>query len=150
MTTITLAKALKLKAKLAGDLNSAYYAVSKNNSIIVGNKRHIDINATLAEMAEVKKKLIELKLAITVGNEKIMRSLIELSELKDTLGKISSINTTEGKHREYGDSFSEFEVVLTQGFINETAKALKTQIEELQDSIDSYNHSTMITVPFEI
>jgi hypothetical protein len=148
---IKLAKALKLKNKLAGELAKIKGKVREHNSYPAENKPNYDAGELWEEYTAKSDELIDLKQRIAGANVAIYSKIYRISELKDRLGQLRRLPTKEGTHKELDWSGGErtyinkeYHAVFSDVDVDEMSVDLENEIERLQDEIDEYNHSTMI------
>jgi hypothetical protein len=153
--SITLARALKLKNKLAGEIKDLKNKIMSKNVILVGKNTDLeiavnkyDVHKMYVELNDKKNKLVNLKIIINDANREIIHNIFTISELKDTLKFISSLDTREGLiSRGYVES--EAQMYFSQIDDNERdliKKKLQNQIDVIQEEIDQHNHNTKIDV----
>lgn len=150
---ITLAKALKLKARLAAQLSHQQNLVQTHNSRVSTKDPTINVNEKMALIDRIVSNLIDLKVAINAGNAGIQKDIYILGELKSRKSFISGIQTTHGKQFVGGYSNKievEYIAQMQETETTKLAEQLQVQIDETQDRIDEYNARTRINVSDEI
>lgn len=149
-TQVSLAKALKIKSRLAGRLSKVTADIVTNNSILVENKDQawrVGIEKSMNTKCKIVDALIELKTALYKGNLGIQESLFILGEKKSEIDFYNMLPTREGKERHsYQNTEVSWDCVITKEQVDERVKVLEAEIDSLQDVIDSYNHTTKITL----
>ena len=144
---ITLAKALKLKNILVRELNSLISRLLTNNSYLKNNAPKYNVIDVVSEIAAKRQELVNLKVAIQVANVGIVEKLILLGELKNYAANLNSLQTQEGEVTSYHQNQNNFfECVINQVSKDEMVKVVQTQIDNLQDDIDTFNATTKITI----
>ena len=144
---ITLAKALKLKNILVRELNSLNSRLLTNNSYLKNNAPKYNVIDVVSEIAAKRQELVNLKVAIQVANVGIVEKLILLGELKNYAANLNSLQTQEGEVTSYHQNQNNFfECVINQVSKDEMVKVVQTQIDNLQDDIDTFNATTKITI----
>ena len=144
---ITLAKALKLKNILVRELNSLNSRLLTNNSYLKNNAPKYNVIDVGSEIAAKRQELVNLKVAIQVANVGIVEKLILLGELKNYAANLNSLQTQEGEVTSYHQNQNNFfECVINQVSKDEMVKVVQTQIDNLQDDIDTFNATTKITI----
>lgn len=143
---ISLAKLMKLKSRLAGRLAAVQLEITTYNSIVEGteapNTRELYLTFDLMSQAIVK-----LKLALDEGNRGQQRErILTLAEKKGKLTFIRGLNTRHGEQRGYSENVIKYVATIRKTEVDETARTLECQIDELQDQIDGYNASRTVTV----
>lgn len=152
MSKITLAKALKEKNKLVHEMKKTLQRVHSSNSFIKENKENViyDAKNELQKYFDLKEKLITLKDKINVANMPIQSIIYSLSEYKDIISNIQSISTNKGIL--YGGRYSdvegkiEYDSFVSKQEIDEFVELYEKKIEDLQEKVDQFNHSTYIEI----
>lgn len=144
---ISLAKALKLKNRLAGRLAAANRDVAEYNSVLVAQKDNFSVEKALKLHSELISALVELKTSIYKGNVSIQRELYLLSETKSEIQLYSSLNTRDGVEKHgYANSDVEYFAFLKKQDVDDKVKKLEAEVDRLQDVVDEYNHTCKIEV----
>ena len=91
--------------------------------------------------------MIVLKTQIHKANLPVYDKIFELSELKNQVKHLRSLNCTSGKVS--GGRWGEGEPVMKHAEINvvekdKIVKNLEARIETIQDELDQWNHNTLI------
>lgn len=149
MAQISLAKALKVKNSLAGEVArlKARFASSNRFPKEDEQKAKAKAAAVWQEFIDKKEKLAELKGKIAVANIGIYPFLAEMEEAKDFLGYFQTVQTNRDPQIiSYSPVLvqKEFEVFLDEDAVESKVKEVQALIETLQDKIDAYNHITKI------
>ena len=71
-------------------------------------------------------------------------NILRLSELKSKIVFLQGINTTEGKVSNYEEKDVEYSVVYDKLFVREQIELCEQKIDEIQDELDKFNHTTII------
>lgn len=145
---MNIAKALKVKNRLAGEVSRLQDIFRRENSRRNDNISTIDRPKAYEAVLEAFEKLVKLKGAINEATAKIAPKLAELSEYKLFLSYISSVPTREGPEIEqcYGSTPIQYEwnSYLNRAEIDKKVEHYQNKINELQDEIDEYNAKTKI------
>ena len=147
--TMSIARALKEKNRIAGRMNLVRNRIANNNSCETTSKRQFDIDELFKESRNLEENLIIVKAAIAKANIGIVDKINKLAELKAEISWLNNINTREGKFTEhsYGNQITrEFTVVISAGNVVQETEILQKECEDLQDEIDTYNASHYIEV----
>lgn len=149
-TTITLAKALKLKNRLAGRIAKLTQTVQAYNSV-QEKAEAIDVRAAYVERAELVRRLIDLKLAIARANAPIQGEIFTLAELKAEITLLAGLNTKHGTVVEGYPTAGAVTYVaqFRKGEVDALTADLETRIDALQDRLDAFNTATTIVVERE-
>lgn len=144
---ITLAKALKLKNRVAGKIAKVTQTVQLYNST-QQTAEQIDVRAAYTERADLVRRLTELKFAIARANTAIQRDIFELAELKAEIALLASLNTKHGTVLEGYPTAGQVTYVaqFRKTEVDSLTNALETRIDALQDKLDTFNAQTLIAV----
>ena len=145
-TKVSLAKALKLKNRVAGKISKLNQTIQAYNST-QQTAEQIDVRAAYGERAELVRQLTDLTFAIASANTTIQRDIFELAELKAEVALLASLNT---KHGTVVEGYQTAQVTYVAQFrksdVDRMNEALETRIDALQDKLDTFNAQTMISV----
>lgn len=150
LVEISLAKALKLKNRLAGRLNNINSELQQSNSALQEQSVHPSFKNFESNM-QLRRTLVnailDVKNALYKANSGIQRVLNEMSELKDEISFLRGLPTNEGvfKHG-YQNTDTVYVCNLNREEVNKRIRALEAKIDSYQDSVDNYNHATKIAV----
>lgn len=137
---MNISKALKQKTRLVKEINQKWEIVTKQNSIIIGNKRNFDVSLILKEIFELTNQLISLKEKIHLANAPVYSKIFRMSELKNMLKLIKSIDTKEGTvDSRYGQNTNIYEVQISDFEKNKMIEEVNKEIDQLQDELDYFN-----------
>jgi hypothetical protein len=145
-TDISLAKALKVKNRLAGRLARLDADLKKYNCTLEGSDRP-DVPALYEARRALVDRLIELKAGISAANGPIQRAIYELAEAKALLKLLGELNTTHGKVvQPYQTAEAVYVAQLRQADVEREVRRLEAEADHLQDRIDAFNHQALIRV----
>jgi hypothetical protein len=145
-TEINLARALKVKNRLAGRLTRLDADLQTYNTLQEGAERP-DVKALYAERAVLVRHLIDLKTAINAANAPVQRTIYELAECKALIAVLGKLNTTHGKIVEgYHGKEIQYIAHIRKEEVNREVHRLEREVDRLQDQLDTFNHRTTITV----
>ena len=144
---MTIKQALKQKNKLVKNIAENTKLMQQHNSVEVGNQRPYSTQMLYKEIQKDTKELASLKAKIHIANTPVMEDIFWMSEMKSTIAALKKMDCTEGRSNR--DRFRmESEVVLTSEISlvsrNQEIKMLETNIEEIQDKLDTFNATTEI------
>lgn len=145
-----LAKALKVKNRMAGDIQKMMKTASEHNSHLKDNEPEFDVREIWNQVIKSIDEFVILKANISKANSEIYESIFRISELKGLIVFLGSINTQHGadeaSYRFGSDSDHVIRHVATfrEKEVSEMIVILQSEIDGLQDRIDEYNHVTMI------
>jgi hypothetical protein len=140
---MNIKQALKLKNKLVTQIKEQYEIAKAHNSIEQGNPRRYSALQSINKANELSIELVELKTKIHLANAPVYDLIFQMSEFKNQIKQLKSIPVDEGKVTErYGSITTIKEVELNIAERDNLVKGLESQIEELQDKLDTYNATT--------
>lgn len=134
---ISLAKALKLKNRLAGRLAKTTSTISLYNSVLEGHKE-VNVLDLDKQRAELSESLVDLKTAIYEANKGIYRFINQMSEKKSEIDFLNSLQTRNGVEPGYGEN-THYVAAIKKVDVDKRVKLLEKEIDDLQDQIDRYN-----------
>lgn len=151
---MNIAKALKVKNRIAGEIVNNANKLNTLNSIEVRTlnipfeKYQEKVLAIREETFNVLfPKLIRLKIAIQKANAGITDKLVELQEAKSMIAFWKSIPKKEGFFSSgYSDKneLSEWKCIVPSTESEKEFEKIQNRINDLQDEIDTYNSITKI------
>lgn len=143
-----IAKALKVKNRLAGEVRRLEEIVLRENSRKASEFNKNKVASKLEDLTDVRVELIQLKALIQRKTAPIADKLIRLAELKGEIEFFQSLETKEGTFAEnhYANPVREveFKTYYNRDAIDDIVVDLQNQIAELQDEVDEYNATTDI------
>ena len=144
---MTIKQGLKQKNKLVKNIAENTKLLQQYNSVEVGNQRPYSTQMLYKEIQKDTQELASLKAKIHIANTPVMEDIFWMSEMKSTIAALKKMDCTEGRSNR--DRFRmESEVVLTSEISlvsrNQEIKMLETNIEEIQDKLDTFNATTEI------
>jgi hypothetical protein len=147
MPQISLAKALKLKNRLAGRLNKVQQDIQTYNSVLTEQANQVDVPALCKLRDEIADNLVTLKTKIVFGNAEIQADLIRQGELKSKLTWLATLETRDGKERHgYQNTEVTWVASVKKKDVDQETKKLEAEIDAIQDKLDTYNHTKKIEV----
>lgn len=146
---MNIKKALKLKNKLVLQVSENYQKLSSYNSVEEGTNKPYDTREALEAYNSSVNELVELKTKIHRANGPVYDKIFRLSELKSMAARLKSLNCQEGKvtQRSRWDAEGQPVVMIAEiGIVerDEMVKHIESQIEEIQDILDTHNAVTEI------
>lgn len=143
---ITLAKALKVKNRLAGVISKLDQEIRAYNSVQEGAEKH-DVRDLYHRRKAMVRHLVALKAAITLANAPVQAVIYELAELKALIALLNGLETKHGTFVEgYSTTAVGYVCQLRRGDVNDEVVRLQSDIDRMQDQLDTFNHVTKIAV----
>jgi hypothetical protein len=139
-----LAKALKLKNQLAGEIAQLKDLLAKQNVRSSKQKFDYDNREVLTRLRAKVDELVRVKTALAVANAEAYNRIFRLAELKGLVTTLAGLDTKHGVFHEggrFGEPAYEVEYAaqLSKVDIDKLSDALKTEIQALQDALDEFN-----------
>jgi hypothetical protein len=148
MAEITLAKALKLKNRLTGRLAKVQADIQAYNSVPEGQADQVNVPALMQTREELVGALVALKTAINDANREAQRDIYDLAEKKATAQFLVGLNTRHGPQPPVYPSTTEviYVAALKKANVDALVARLESDIDQLQDRLDQFNHVHKIEV----
>jgi len=144
-----LAKALKLKNRLAGEIAQIQRLINESNVTEAGNAPAHDVNALLATLLGKQANLAELKGSIAAGNVPIAQDIAMMAELKSRIAFLRALPTKNGSfitEGRYGTTPVErvYRATIQAKAVEDMIEKYTTEIDAIQDRVDQFNAVTNI------
>ena len=148
MAEITLAKALKIKNRLTGRLAKVQSDIQAYNSVPAGQADQVNVTALMQTREELVGALVALKTALNDANREAQRDIYDLAEKKATAQFLAGVNTRHGPQPPVYPSTVEvvYVAALKKADVDALVVRLETEIDQLQDKLDQFNHVHKIEV----
>ena len=148
MAQITLAKALKMKNRLAGRLAKVQADIQAFNSVPEGQAGQVDVPALTQNREALVEAIVGLKTAINDANREAQRDIYALAEKKATAQFLAGVCTRHGPQPPTYPSTVEVNYVaaLKKADVDAQVARLEKEIDQLQDRLDQLNHDRKIEV----
>lgn len=148
LNEITLAKALKVKNRLAGRLAKVQADIQGYNSVPEGQAGQVNVPALMQAREELVDALVALKTAVNEANGEAQRDIYDLAEKKATAQFLAGINTRHGPEPAVYPGTSEVNYVaaLKKADVDALVARLEKEIDQLQDKLDHFNHVRKVQV----
>ena len=150
--SVSIARALKEKNRVAGRLAKAREIIQQENSKDKSLPRRVDVEATYAEAKMLEARLVAIKSAIAQTNNPLVAKIIELDELKSEIAFLNGLNVKEGRFEEvsYGNKIvRDIEAVVGQARVLAEVAELQKRADALQDALDEFNASTKVEIEID-
>ena len=148
MAQITLAKALKVKNRLAGRLAKVQADIQAFNSVPAGQADQVNVPALMQTREELVGALVGLKAAINEANREAQRDIYDLAEKKAAAQFLAGVNTRHGPQPAVYPNTTEVSYVaaLKKADVDGLVARLEKEIDRLQDKLDQFNHARKVEV----
>jgi len=143
-----LAKALKEKNRLVGEVNRLKGLILRENSKDVKSSSKVDVASLFSQLDAATKSLIAIKTAIFKANVGIYEKIVTLGELKTRIEWIKTIPNKNGTEdtQTFRDTIitREYRAYKTQEDIDNEIASLQIEIDKIQDAVDEYNATVSV------
>ena len=138
-----LAKALKQKNRLAGEVAQLKELLTQQNSRSTKQKFDYDNHEVLTNLRAKIDELVATKAAIGAANAEVYPKIFRLAELKGLATALKTLSTKEGVYAEslgYAQSVEvEYVAQIKKSEVDKLVGDLENEIQELQDALDEFN-----------
>ena len=146
-----IAKALKLKNQLAGDVAQLKELLAKQNVRSTKQKFDYENREVLSRLRAKLDELVKVKAAIATANAEVYDKIFRLAELKGLVAALTGLDTKAGIFHEggrFGDPGYEVEYVAQLGKVDvdKLVAELQNEIQTLQDALDEFNFTRSVSV----
>ena len=146
-----LAKALKQKNKIAGEVAQLKDLLTKQN--VRSTKQKFDYVNTdvLAQLRGKIGELVKVKAAIASANVEVYEKIFRLAELKGLVTTLTALDVRNGVFYErggYGEQpvAIEYTAQLTKVEVDKMTAELQAEIQSLQDELDEFNFTQAVNL----
>jgi hypothetical protein len=150
METVSLAKALSVKNRLAGRLSQARTNVETFNSIpagqrIAGSQSNVDVRAEYERLLSLQEALVAVKGAIHRANSPVYEDVLRLGEKKALVQMLAGLNTRHGSDVSGFNSVEiQYSATILKPEALEMVRRLEAEIDRLQDKLNQFNATTTV------
>jgi hypothetical protein len=160
MAKVTLAKALKIKNRIASRITTARKQVCGHNAFIVNKdipvdeiKLQVNVKETIKEMNKLTDALVSVKSEITKSNNKVAHLIYEMSEIKGLINFYKELDCSEQLtyHSMFGkqnDDVKRVQISISER--DAIVMSLTKSVEKIQDELDEYNATSYINIHDQI
>lgn len=146
---MNIAKALKVKNRLAGEVSRLFDILRSENSRRSDNTSAIDREDIQTQLQNAQRNLIAIKAAINKASAPFSTELVTLTELKSAVSNWKQFHPREGtEFISMGQGNPPREMLWTcfynQAELYDTIATIEAEINTLQDKIDDFNARTQV------
>ncbi|WP_165219039.1 hypothetical protein [Aquisphaera insulae] len=150
--SVTLAKAISIKNRLAERLSRAQTIIEDYNSVPVGQydpqgRESVNIRGEYNQYRKLQDALIVIKAVIRRGNEPIYEDVLQLGELKSLIKMLSSLETRNGTEPGSNGTQVRYVAVFVKPEVLSMIRELEVQIDVIQDRIKEFQTATQVEIP---
>jgi len=143
-----LAKALKQKNKLAGEVTQLKELLTEQNSRSTKQKFDYNNQEVLTNLRAKIDELVATKAAIGAANAEVYPKIFRLAELKGFVTALKGLSTKEGVYAEslgYSQSVEvEYVAQIKKAEVDKLVEEIEKEIQELQDALDEFNFTRSV------
>ena len=146
-----IAKALKLKNQMAGEVAQLKDLLTKQNSRSTKQKFDYDNREVLTRLRAKLAELVKVKAVVAAANAEVYDKIFRLAELKGLVTTLTGLDTKAGVFHEgrgFGEAAYEVEYVAQIGKVDvdKLVAELNAEIQSLQDSLDEFNFTRSVNL----
>jgi len=146
-----IAKALKMKNQLAGEVAQLKELLAKQNSRSTKQKFDYDNREVLTRLRAKLAELVKVKAAIAAANAEVYDKIFRLAELKGLVVTLTALDTKAGVFHEgrgFGEAAYETEYVaqLSKVDVDNLVAESNAEIQGLQDTLDEFNFTRSVNL----
>jgi hypothetical protein len=150
--SVTLAKALSIKNRLAERLSQARSNIETYNSVPAGQRDEkgqaiVDVRAEYERMLMLQEGLVAVKAAIQRANAPVYEDVLRLGEKKALVQMLNELNTKHGTEPGFGGVEHRYAATILKPEVLEAVRRLEIDIDKLQDKLNQYNATTTVEIP---
>lgn len=156
--TVSIAKALKIKSRLAKELADCELLLKTRNCERfqikdggINQEFKTNFKEKYDEYHTLQNKMLELKSEISKANIPIIPTMEKMNQLKAEISMLGGVSCLDDETTEaYGNTVKEYKWVsqFDKLEIEAKKKELQSEIDKLQDALDEFNAVTRITISF--
>ena len=143
-----IAKALKQKNVLVGELSKLKTRLSENNVRTDKNKFQYKNEKVLKDTVAKMEELIGVKTAIAVANGSVYEDIFRMAELKSLVQHLKSVPVQEGevKQPSYNSTpiVTKYVSALGRVKLDALIAGYEEEIQDIQERLDAFNFTTEI------
>jgi hypothetical protein len=154
--SVSLAKALSVKNRLAGRLSQARTHIETYNSIPAGQRNAggestVDVRAEYERLLSLQEALVAVKAAIQRGNSPVYEDVLRLGEKKALVQMLSGLNTRHGTDVSGFNSVEvQYSATILKPEVLEMVRRLEAELDRLQDKLNQFNATTTVELPHAV
>ena len=153
--SVTLAKALSVKNRLAGRLAQARTNIETYNSVLAGQRDDegratVDVRAEYERLLMLQEGLVTVKAAIQRANAVIYEDVLRLGEKKALVQILSGLNTKHGSEPGFNGVEYRYTATITKPEVLEMVRRLEAEIDKLQDKLNHFNANVTVEIPQDV
>lgn len=150
--SVTLAKALSVKNRLAGRLSQARSNIEAYNSVTAGQRDDdagatVDVRAEYERLLGLQEGLIAVKAAIHRANAPVYEDVLRLAEKKALVQMLGGLNTKHGTEPGYAGVEFRYSATIRKPEVLEMVRRLEAEIDKIQDKLNHFNATATVEVP---
>ena len=150
--SVTLAKALSIKNRLAGRLSQARSNIEAYNSVPAGQRDDdaratVDVRAEYERLLMLQEGLVAVKAAIHRTNTPVYEDVLRLAEKKALVQMLGGLNTKHGTEPGYAGVEFRYSATILKPEVLEMVRRLEAEIDKLQDKLNHFNATVTVEIP---
>jgi hypothetical protein len=150
--SLTLAKALSVKNRLAGRMAQTRSNIETYNSVLAGQRDEkvqstVDVRAEYERLLLLQEALVAVKAAIHRANSPTYEDVLRLAEKKALVQLLDELNTKHGTEPGFNGVEYRYSATILKPEVLEMVRRLETEIDKLQDRLNQFNATAVVEVP---
>ena len=150
--SVTLAKALSVKNRLAGRLSQARSNIETYNSVPAGQRDDnaratVDVRAEYERLLMLQEGLVAVKAAIQRANTSVYEDVLRLAEKKAPVQMLGGLNTKHCTEPGYAGVEFRYSATILKPEVLEMVRRLEAEIDKLQDKLNHFNATVTVEIP---
>ena len=152
LESVTLAKALSVKNRLAGRLSQTRSNIETYNSVLAGQRdaearATVDVRAEYERLLMLQEGLVSVKAAIHRANAPVYEDVLRLGEKKALIQMFNGLNTKHGTEPGYAGVEFRYSATILKPEVLEIVRRLEADIDKLQDKLNHFNATVTVEIP---
>jgi hypothetical protein len=153
--SVTLAKALSIKNRLAGRLSQARSNIETYNSVPAGQRDDegratVDVRAEYERLLMLQEGLVAVKAAVHRANTPAYEDVLRLAEKKALVQMLSGLDTKHGTEPGYAGVEFRYSATILKPEVLEMVRRLEAEIDKLQDKLNHFNATATVEIPQDV
>ena len=151
MKKISIAKALKMKNQVAGEVGELKTRLVGQNVRSTKQKFDYENREVLTRLRAKLDELVKVKAAVAAVNTEVYDKIFRLAELKGLVTTLTGLDTKAGVFHEgrgFAEAAYEVEYVAQLGKVDvdKLVAELNAEIQSLQDALDEFNFTRSVNL----
>lgn len=143
---INIAQGLKIKNRLTAEIKEIDTQLRVHNVIEDGVTPDYDTATLLQRRQEITDEVVAIKAAISRANGPVVSLIYKQAEYRGLIVTLKGMQVTARRQRAANMETVSFTPQISAKVRDQKVKELEKIVNEIQDELDRFNHSTLIEV----